>query len=125
MVSDDGVRWRRLQDALAPPDPANDSANVAPHPYEWGEDCDGSLSFPEGLGPVIMFGPACDAHGPRTHRQGWRGRGRRDNAIIAVARPANASDPYLTRWIKDPANPVSFAGKPCAFAGRVWQAADG
>ena len=117
MVSDDGVRWRRLQDALAPPVPGN----VGPHPYEWGEDCDGSLSFPEGAGPVIMFGPACDGHAPP--RKGARGR--RDNAIVAVARPANVTDPYLTGWIKDPANPVAFAGKPCSFAGGVWKAPDG
>ena len=50
MVRQDLVRWRRLPDALVP--------NTTD--YEHGEACDGSVSFPEGLGPVMLYGPGCD-----------------------------------------------------------------
>ena len=52
LVSEDrGVHWRRIRDALIP----------APgSPYDGGDgDCDGTVSFPAGIGPVIMWGANC------------------------------------------------------------------
>ncbi len=105
-VSEDLVHWTRLPDVLVPP------PYGTPGDYELGEDCDGTVSFTS-QGPVIMFGPNCAP--PRLN----------DAAIVAVARPANASDPFLRDWIKDARNPIEFAGRPCSFPGAVWDAADG
>ena len=66
VVSKDLVHWTRLQDPLSP------SATVPG--YEYGEDCDGSLSFVDGE-PIITFGPGCDP--PRFS----------DAPVVALARP--------------------------------------
>ena len=105
VVSTDLVHWERLPDALVPP------PYGTPGDYELGEDCDGTLSFTPD--PVIMFGPSCDP--PRLG----------DAAIVAVARPENASDPLLTNWTRDPRNPVAFDGRPCSFPGPVWRSRNG
>ena len=66
-----------------------------------------------GAGGVRLLGP------------GGGFTGRVDDApVVAVARPVDASDPYMLRWRKAANNPVSFAAgaPPCSFAGRVWQA---
>ena len=49
-----------------------------------------------------------------------------DAPRVALARPANVSDPELERWVKDPDNPISFSSEspPCAFSGKIWAAAD-
>ena len=51
VVSENGVRWRRLRDILTP---TNGSAVDGVD-----GDCDGTLSFPEGIGPTILFGADC------------------------------------------------------------------
>jgi hypothetical protein len=33
-----------------------------------------------------------------------------DPPIVGVARPVDPSDPNLTRWVKDPANPIQVSG---------------
>jgi hypothetical protein len=93
---------------------------AAPHDYEVGEDCDGTLTFTPEKGPVIMFGPSCDP--PRTSRRTARtaadvagaplGRQQRrdhqhqhasarlgDAARIGFATAANASDPELIECV--------------------------
>ena len=57
---------------VADQDPLSPSA-VVPG-YEYGEDCDGSLSFVDGE-PIITFGPGCDP--PRFG----------DAPVVALARP--------------------------------------
>ena len=73
-----------------------------PGDYEFGEDCDGSVSFTDGPTPIMTFGPACDP--PRAAGA----RGRRDSAHVGIARPGNLSDPDLQYWVKDPHNPIQF-----------------
>jgi hypothetical protein len=113
VVSKDLVRWKRLADALAP-----NSTN-----FEHGADCDGSVSFPAGVGPVMMYGPGCGYRGP-DGRAGRLGLG--DAPVVGVALPANSSDPELKRWVRSPPGPVAFAASspPCSFAGSVWQHGD-
>ena len=109
VISHDLARWQRLPDALVP-----DSTN-----YEHGEACDGSVSFPETLGPVMLYGPGCDHRGD----DGGLKAGLGDAPVIAVAWPDNATDPKLQNWTKSSSNPVQFAAgsPPCSFAGRVWK----
>eukprot|EP01043_Picozoa_sp_COSAG02_P000263 COSAG02_NODE_5_length_66751_cov_63.939148_9_plen_672_part_00 len=109
VVSTDLVRWKRVSDALAP-----NTTN-----FEHGADCDGSVSFPAGLGPVMMYGPGCGYHGPDNANHIELG----DAPVVGVALPENASDPELEHWVRSPDRPVSFAATspPCSFAGSVWQ----
>lgn len=106
LVSTDLVRWRKLAPAIAPTGDAYDAHDG---------DCDGAVSFPgDQFGPTMLFGPDCG-----------RPLVTNDAARVAVARPANLSDPFMERWVKDKANPVVWAdGKPCSFAGRVWRRGD-
>ena len=48
-----------------------------------------------------------------------------DPARMEVARPADASDPYLRHWNKTMPGPVSFAGVPCSFPSRIWASDQG
>lgn len=134
------MHWRRIQDALAP-----NWTN-----FEHGADCDGSISFPRGMGTAVaMYGPGCgykggpditvdtkpdgsdngkdggggDGNGRGHINSQIRSRQRRDAAVIGVALPQNVSDPYMTAWVKIPDRPVSFAqgSPPCSFAGSVWR----
>lgn len=51
LVSTDGVRWRRLGDAIS---------GTPGSPYDGADgDCDGTVSFPEGIGPVLLYGADC------------------------------------------------------------------
>ena len=52
LVSEDGARWHRIKDALSPtPNSGYDSHDG---------DCDGTISFPEGVaGPVALWGADC------------------------------------------------------------------
>lgn len=121
LVSEDGgARWRRLADALSPtPNSGYDSHDG---------DCDGTISFPEGIGPVVLWGADCGTGkwppnppsdlAVAPHHE----RSRRDYPRVAVAM-GNASDPHLTRWVKSANNPIEWADPtmPCSFPGRVWQ----
>eukprot|EP00035_Acanthoeca_spectabilis_P011596 m.204598 g.204598 ORF g.204598 m.204598 type:complete len:549 (-) comp15394_c0_seq4:139-1785(-) len=105
VVSTDLCHWRRITDALTP--------NLTD--YEHGADCDGSISFLDSVGPVMLYGPGC----------GWKGGVSElgDNPVVALAVPANSSDPLLAKWIRHPDRPLSFAdgSPPCSFAGSVWR----
>ena len=79
------------------------------------------------MGPVMMYGPGCDHAAaadevvPRTRSDEVVPRRHPlDTAVIGLAVPANASDPFLTNWTRSDKNPVHFApgSPPCAFAGR-------
>ena len=53
------------------------------------------------------------------HRRGGGGAvGEGDPAIVGVARPADYNDQNLTKWIKDPTNPIIVGGKHGAYAGQ-------
>lgn len=87
LVSTDLVRWSRLPSALSP-----------------NGDWDGSLTVLNGV-PVIMY----DCYNvPDCHPINTTGPGLGDPRIIGVAHPANLSDPNLTKWKKDPNNPISI-----------------
>ncbi len=116
VISKDLATWRRLPDALVP--------NLTD--YEHGEACDGSISFPESLGPVMMFGPGCDHKGLRIdapHDHSGVDAQLGDAPVVGVAWPADANDPTLENWTKSANNPVQFTdgSPPCSFAGRVWK----
>ena len=111
VISQDFVHWDRLPDALV------------------GGSWDGSLTILEnesgGLEPVILYDctsiknclPPGDFAAPGgTFRAG-------DPPIIGVARPINMSDPNLTVWGKDSANPAVFAGAPPTYSGpsNIWR----
>jgi hypothetical protein len=95
-----------------------DALSPNPTDYEHGADCDGTVSFPPELGPVMLFGPGCGYH-PKSEVK----LGLEDSAVVGVAWPEDAADPQLLKWKKDTANPVVFAdgSPPCSFAGRVWR----
>ena len=109
VVSDDLLHWRRL------PPPVRPTAD----PAEWYDargSYDGSISLlaPEHGGPVMLYdampNPPPDTwHGPRgiSSSSSRLGLGD-DTGWMAVARPKNASDPYLREWVKDPGNPIWF-----------------
>lgn len=105
MVSRDGVRWRRVADALTP------TATGIDH----GAVCDGAVSFPsDSMPPVMMYGPGCGFYFPKGQEP-----------PAGIARPANLSDDLMVRWTKQ--QPLTFApgSPPCFIAGRVWRGTDG
>ena len=121
---DGGARWRRIRDALIP---------TPGSPYDGMDgDCDGTVSFPEGIGPVVMWGADCGTgkwppppggHGNAPTNQTSAPLQLGDYPRVAAAFAANASDPLLTRWTKSPNNPIAWADPtfPAAFPGRVWR----
>ena len=116
VVSQNLAHWRRLRDALVP------TAGSAVDGVDG--DCDGTLSFPAGLGPTILFGADCAVP---VGGHGRLGASVGDAPRVAVARPTNASDPLLEDWAMDSAdNPIVFAegSPPCSFPGRVWRGND-
>ena len=76
------------------------------------------LSFPVGIGPVILFGADCAV--PVGQLQLG------DAPRVAVARPTNISDRFLADWAMDSTNPLVFGSDapPCSFPGRVWRSND-
>ena len=66
--------------------------------------------------PVILYDcfnvPDCRPPPPPRARggRGARGWGAGDPAIVGVARPADYSDANLTKWEKDPRNPIVIRG---------------
>ena len=110
VVSLDGARWRRVKDAIAPAADGSDGQH--------GSACDGTLSFPEGAAPALIYGPGCDFAGDATTG------GRAPPPVTAMSRPANASDLMLVDWL--PPVKLRFqAGSPaCSFngsPGHVWR----
>ena len=124
-VSDDMVHWYHLAVAIGK-GPGNST-------WEDGSACDGTVSFPDlgrepfnGSAPVIMYGPACGkpvaTAADADSRLGARsGAGVGDAPRVEVALPQDATDPYLTTWVKTQPGPVVFDGTPCSFPGRVWK----
>ena len=58
------------------------------------------------------------------HRRGREGRVRSgDPAIVGVARPVDYNDPNLTKWEKDPNNPIAIKGVRTSYAGpsEIWK----
>ena len=86
--------------------------------WEDGSACDGTVSFPDlgrepfnGSAPVIMYGPACGkpvaTAADADSRLGARsGAGVGDAPRVEVALPQDATDPYLTTWVKTQPGPV-------------------
>eukprot|EP01047_Picozoa_sp_COSAG01_P004703 COSAG01_NODE_156_length_23748_cov_439.062371_11_plen_335_part_00 len=114
LVSHDLVHFKYLPDALAPSEW-----------YDHGGVWDGSLNIVHGK-PVIIYDCVGSKHPlpqQRSQRQGVPHRHQRngDPPVIAAAFPANASDPELMRWVKDPNNP-SFVSGPVRYEspGAVW-----
>ena len=107
VVSHDLVRWRRVDDALAP--------TAASSAYDWHDgDCDGTVTLDSnGLSeaPIMTFGPDCARYASN------------DAPRVGIALPADPADPLLVSWHKDKANPIVFApgSPPCSFSGRIWR----
>jgi hypothetical protein len=131
LVSEDGgVHWRRITDALIPmPGSSYDGSDG---------DCDGTVSFPAGIGPVIMWGANCGTgkwppkppSPPAVPPAAAAEDGDRSSKLrsadyprVAVATAANATDPLLEYWHKAADNPVVWTDptQPCSFPGRVWR----
>ena len=110
-VSKDLYRWKQLPNTFAS---TTDSEET------WDVDCDGGLSFPSGIGAVILYGQNCGTPVPPSPP--GAAVGAEDAPRVRVARPVNPHDPLLQDWLRDPAGAVNFTGIPCSFAGRVWQA---
>jgi hypothetical protein len=119
-VSNDLVHWFRVEDAI---------------PRGIQGACDGTVSFPGGnvfgTKPVMLFGPDCADPDGFPHQQAVLAQqvsatgGAKDYPRVAVAFPADPSDPHLIHWQKGPRN-VSFTNgsepsEPCSFAGKVWR----
>ena len=115
----DFARWTRLPSALSP-----------------NGDWDGALSFVDGE-PVIMFDcynvpdcrpPAATAiQGGSVSATAPPARfGTGDPAIVGVAHPVDKNDPNLTKWTKDPANPIVVHGARGGFQGpsTLWKVGD-
>ena len=125
LVSTDLAHWSRISSALSP-----------------NGDWDGSLTLlPDGQ-PVILFDcynvPDCNGSvlTRTSRRQAPRPSTQRpepnDHPLVGVARPSNISDPNLTKWHKDPRNPIRLFdvhGRPVTsgFAGpsNLFAAPDG
>ena len=76
-----------------------------------------------GLGPRIMWTPAC---GLKARRETWGDAGETpptvgagDFAHLAVAEPADPDSPGLLAWNKDPGNPAT--GDIPSFPDSVWK----
>ena len=114
--TDGGAHFRRLTDALIP---------TPGSPYDgFDGDCDGTVSFPQGIGPVILWGADCGTgKWPPKPPGPPPARARRDYPRVAVAMAANATDPLLLGWRKTRQNPVVWSDptQPCSFPGRVWR----
>ncbi len=107
VVSQDGVRWQRVADALTPTIGLSSNS-------DHGGDVDGAVSFPDGNGePVIMFGMGA----------AWDFQEGRP-LITGLARLVNLSDVNMVHWSKR--KPLTFenGSAPCALAGRVWRSKD-
>lgn len=132
LVSTDLVHWSRKPSVLSP-----------------NGDWDGALTILNGQ-PVIMFDcfnvpdcrpPPLNSSASRSpiliqNQQQLRAekedRLRKrvesgDPPIVGVARPVDPSDPNLTKWRKDDANPIVVGGAHGAYAGpsTIWQSPNG
>ena len=110
LVSTDLAHWTRLPSVLSP-----------------NGDWDGALTILDGK-PVILFDcfNVADCRPPPTNNipaPPSVGTGTGDPPIVGVARPADPTDPNLTVWKKDPANPIAVSGAHAAYAGpsTIWQ----
>lgn len=94
------------------------------------------MTFVDGK-PVIMFDcynvPDCRPPAPKRVDAGSSSAtavpphfGTGDPAIVGVARPADPTDPNLTKWGKDPANPIVVHGARGGFQGpsSLWKVGD-
>ena len=117
-VSNDLVRWFRVQDAI---------------PRTIQGACDGTVSFPGGStfgsSPVLLFGPDCADPDGFPHAAGQLTSSDKDYPRVATAVPADPTDPHLIKWNKATRN-VSFvngtaASEPCSFPGKVWRSTVG
>ncbi len=133
-MSTDLVHWSRKPSVLSP-----------------NGDWDGALTILDGK-PVIMFDcfnvadcrpppalksvaasrvPSLNEYQQRRQEEGggkaWARIGSGDPPIVGVARPVDPSDPNLTKWEKDPANPITVSGPHGAYAGpsTIWQSPNG
>eukprot|EP01047_Picozoa_sp_COSAG01_P063954 COSAG01_NODE_8379_length_2807_cov_12.130355_2_plen_510_part_00 len=111
LTSTDLVHWTRRGKVFAPP-PKNSS-------WDREAECDGSLSFPAGLGPRIMWTPDCDNKAASSRSQLGLGGSTQDFAHLAVAEPADSADPLLLDWNKDSNNPAT--GDIPSFPDSVWK----
>ena len=81
---------------------------------------DGSLSFPEAIGPVVLWTPSCDV-GRITPPNPGELRSGHDLPRAAVAFPRDHSDSLLLDWVKEP-RLVDFGRSiPGGDPGRVWK----
>jgi len=105
VISRDLVHWQRLPPPIQPVTTKT-----------W----DGSISLLETAdgGSLILY-DAQDGHVAHNDPTAPL-----DKPILGVARLADPNDKYLTKWVREPNNPVEFVGEPIAFPGQVWKNGD-
>lgn len=99
-ISYDLAHWRNLRYPVTP------GVNGS---YDAKGCFDGSLTMAQDINqgnPVLLYQPIRDD----PHVAG-----------LAVARPADLTDPELTYWVKDSANPALFEGPPAQFPSQIWK----
>ena len=114
--TDGGVHWRRITDALIPTPGSTYDGHDG--------DCDGTVSFPEGIGPVILWGADCGTGKwppPKPPSPPHRRQLTSDYPRVAVAMAVNVTDPLLRSWRKNGLVAWSDPTQPCSFPGRVWR----
>ena len=143
MVTKDLIHWTRLPPPLVPiNNPTSvklDASGLKSHWYDQHGDWDGSLTIlsaadsPTGKEQAIIIEDIVEGPKPRDYMpRHLRTKANTDDVrarsgdppTMAVARAMNMSDPYLTNWVKDAANPIAFTGPGCSFPSEVWKNGD-
>jgi sucrose-6-phosphate hydrolase SacC (GH32 family) len=119
--------WTRVRPIFTPHDPFNRTTGIQPATQY---QCDGSLSFPDGIGPVVMWTPDCDVgritpphhNASGTHVQLGSGH---DLPRAGVAFPRDTDDELLLDFVMEP-ELIDFGSSiPGGDPGRAWKSHKG
>jgi hypothetical protein len=120
VVSVDLAHWTRVRPIFSPKDPYNRKQIPAEG------QCDGSLSFPEGIGPVVLWTPDCDVGTITPPHNGSNAFGSgHDLPRAAVAFPRDNQDELLLDFVMQPALIDFGSSHPGGDPGRVWKSTRG
>eukprot|EP01050_Picozoa_sp_SAG11_P007988 SAG11_NODE_683_length_7747_cov_3.047463_5_plen_819_part_00 len=128
LISSDLAWWTRVRNALPNIDHYENETRV---PSDG--QCDGSISFPAGIGPTIMWTPDCDEGAIRPPHDSTTRSSRStaagslsvgsgyDRPRAAVAFLKNKSDPLLLDFVMEPELVDFGSSLPGADPGQVWK----